>query len=168
MRCWNWSTKRFSQIVRQGCYKGGCCKIAPTKKWDRLPPKGLPISFFVVSWNCNEPTTTWTVSQSWSIGISLFRPSENIFDADRKLCGRTLADSRTPAKRIPPRNLSAWFASSWRTKNTGRTCCAESGASCLSVNVLSLGGYVRRILLQETASIVVRPVHCFHLVAGVK
>ena len=42
----------------------------------------------------------------------MFRPSENIFDADRKLCGRTLADSRTPAKRIPPRNLPIWEFSS--------------------------------------------------------
>ena len=42
----------------------------------------------------------------------MFRPSENIFDADRKLCGRTLADSRTPAKRIPPRTLPIWELSS--------------------------------------------------------
>ena len=42
----------------------------------------------------------------------MFRPSEIIFDADRKLCGRTLADSRTPAKRIPPRTLPIWELSS--------------------------------------------------------
>ena len=42
----------------------------------------------------------------------MFRPSENIFDADRKLCGRTLADSRTPAKRIPPRTRPIWELSS--------------------------------------------------------
>ena len=42
----------------------------------------------------------------------MFRPSENIFDADRKLCGRTLADSRTPAKQIPPRTLPIWELSS--------------------------------------------------------
>ena len=42
----------------------------------------------------------------------MFRLSKNIFDANRKLCGRTLADSRTPAKRIPPRNLPIWEFSS--------------------------------------------------------
>ena len=42
----------------------------------------------------------------------MFRPSENIFDADRKLCGRTLADSRTPAKRIPLKTLPIWELSS--------------------------------------------------------
>ena len=42
----------------------------------------------------------------------MFRPSENIFDADRKLCGRTLADSRTPAKQISPRTLPIWELSS--------------------------------------------------------
>ena len=42
----------------------------------------------------------------------MFRPSENIFDADRKLCGRAHADSRTPAKRIPPRNLPICESSS--------------------------------------------------------
>ena len=42
----------------------------------------------------------------------MFRPSENIFDADRKLCGRAHADSRTPAKRIPPRTLPIWEFSS--------------------------------------------------------
>ena len=41
MRCWNWSTKRFSQTVRQGCYKGGCCKIAPTKNEIGFPKRGL-------------------------------------------------------------------------------------------------------------------------------
>ena len=34
----------------------------------------------------------------------MFRPSENIFDADRKLCRRTLCRS-IPDKRIPLRNL---------------------------------------------------------------
>ena len=61
MRCWNWNTKRFSQTVRQGCYKGGCCKIAPTKKWDRLPQKGGAYLIFCCKLKlCHEPTTTWT------------------------------------------------------------------------------------------------------------
>ena len=42
----------------------------------------------------------------------LCRLCGNTFDADRKLCGRTLADSRTPAKRIPPRTLPIWELSS--------------------------------------------------------
>jgi hypothetical protein len=35
----------------------------------------------------------------------LYRPSENIVDADRKLYRRTFSDRSTPDKRIPPRTL---------------------------------------------------------------
>ena len=35
----------------------------------------------------------------------LYRPSENIVDADRKLYRRTFSDCSTPDKRIPPRTL---------------------------------------------------------------
>ena len=157
----------------------------------------------------------------------MFRPSENIFDADRKLCRRTLADRSTPAKRILPRNLPIWELSSEAflvyvaaillykpifTQPLGFILCAagavEKSATERAVGVVYLRDSIvlsqktivfltfpnkrfatqnRRLYrqthclpvqcvlsvrvqspLQETASIVVRPVHCFRLVAGVK
>ena len=45
------------------------------------------------------------LSQSRSIWIFLYRPSENIVDADRKLYRRTFSDRSIPDKRIPSRTL---------------------------------------------------------------
>ena len=68
----------------------GLLQNGPNEKRDRLPREGLSISFFVVSGNCNEPTTTrkvlWAIAKApccsaaahshcFSTSFSLFRSS---------------------------------------------------------------------------------------------